>query len=117
MKIQTPLDDSERLRVRPTSKAVFQSHYALEAMLVIAQEDRFYQGQIAKAAGCEPSYASEFMKRLTGARLIEPLPRAPGQARKYHRRLPSPLWQSCLDLAAHLLAEEHSDVTRLTGRR
>jgi len=117
MKIPLPLDDSQRPRVRLTSKAVFKSQYALEVMLVIAQEDRFYQGQIAKDVGCEPSYVGEFLKHLAAVGLIESLPAEPGQMRKYYRRVPSPLWGSCLELATDLLPTAHPDVTRLTDRR
>jgi|GEM_PF-3562740 len=117
MKIPLPLDDSQRPRVRPTSKAVFKSQYALEVMLVIAQEDSFYQGQIAKDVGCEPSYVGEFLKHLAAVGLIESLPGEPGQMRKYYRRAPSPLWVSCLELATDLLQTVHPDVTRLNDRR
>jgi hypothetical protein len=117
MKIPLPLDDSQRPRVRQTSKAVFKSQYALEVMLVIAQEDRFYQSQIAQAVGCEASYVSEFLKHLAGVGLIESLTSEPGQIRKYYRRVDSPLWGSCVELAADLLPTVHPDVTRLDHRR
>jgi hypothetical protein len=114
--IDLPLDDSQRDLVRPSSRAVFSGAYALEALAVIAQESRFYQGQIARTTGCEPSYAGDLMKRLEAVGLIEPLDRDPGQVRKYYRRLPSPLWQFCVDLIAHLLAEPSSGITRLADR-
>jgi DNA-binding MarR family transcriptional regulator len=117
MKIHSLLDDIERTLVRPTSKAVFNSQYALEALVVIAQEKRFYQGLIAKQTGCEPSYAGEFIKRLEAAHLVESLPKEPGQSRKYYRRLPSPIWQFCIDLAAHLLAEAPPGVARFPKAR
>ena len=84
---------------------------------MIAQEDRFYQGQIAKDVGCEPSYVGEFLKHLAAVGLIESLPTEPGQMRKYYSRVPSPLWGACLELATHLLPTVHPAVTRLTDRR
>lgn len=83
----------------------------------MAQEETFFQGQVAKDAGCEPSYLSEFMKRLALVGLIEPLDKDPGQVRKYYRRLPSPLWELSADLLDHLLGEGGSGVTRLSDRR
>jgi hypothetical protein len=117
MKISLPLDDKQRSHVRPASKAVFKSRYALEAMVVMAQEDTFFQGQIAEQAGCEPSYAGELMKRFAAAGLIEALPKEPGQVRKYYRSLPSPLWESSQEFLAHLLSDGPPDVARLTDRR
>ncbi len=117
MKITLPLDDSQRALVRPVSKAVFSSLYALEAMASMARGERFYQGQVAKDAGCEASYLSEFMKRLAVVGLIEPLPHDPGQARKYYRPLAGPLWESVIDLLEHLLSEDGSGVARLSDRR
>ncbi len=117
MKIPLPLDDNQRGLVRPASKAIYKSHYALEAMVVMAQEDRFFQGQIAEQAGCEPSYAGELMKRLEAVGLIEALPKDPGQIRKYYKALPSPLWGASLQLLTHLLDDAPPDVARLPDRR
>jgi hypothetical protein len=117
MKIPLPLDDSQRALVQPTSKALLGSLYALEATVSMAQQEKFYQGQIAKDAGCEPSYLSEFMKRLAAVGLIEPIDTDPGQVRKYHRRLPSPLWQFSIDLVDHLLGQQGSGVVRLSDHR
>jgi hypothetical protein len=117
MKISLPLDDSQRDLVRPTSKALLGSQYALEATISMAQGERFYQGQVAKDAGCEPSYLSEFMKRLAAVGLIEMIDLDPGQLRKYYRRLPSPLWQFSVDLVDHLLNADASRVAQLSARR
>lgn len=117
MKISLPLDDSQRALVRPTSKALFGSLYALEAMVSMSQGKAFYQGSVAKDVGCEASYLSEFMKRLAVVGLIELLDKDPGQVRKYYRQLPSPLWPSCVDLVDHLLREQDPGVTRLNDRR
>jgi hypothetical protein len=117
MKIALPLDDSQRALVQPTSKALLGSLYALEATVSMAQQETFYQGQVAKDAGCEASYLSEFMKRLAAVRLIELIDTDPGQARKYYRRLLSPLWQFSIDLVDYLLAEGDSGIARLSDRR
>ncbi len=100
------------------SKALFQSIYALEIMLSIARSERFYQAEVAAAAGCQANYAQQLIRRLETAALIEPLPREPGQVRHYYRRLPSPLWQFCEDLAGHLLeGTDDAQVTHLKARR
>jgi hypothetical protein len=117
MKIPLPLDDSQRVLVRTTSKALLGSNYALEAAVSMAQGEVFFQGAVAKDAGCEPSYLSEFTKRLLSIGLIELVDTEPGQARKYYRRRPSPLWQFALDLVEQLLSGEGSGVTRLSDRR
>lgn len=117
MNIELPLDGPARKRLRPVSRAVFQSMYALEVLVAIAQADRFYQAELAGLAGCQPNYAGEFMKRLAAGRLIEPVPTEPGQNRIYYRRLPSPLWDLCLRWATVLLAGEEPDVPRLSDRR
>lgn len=105
--LQLPLTDTQRDLVRPTSKAVFQSIYALEFLCLIAQERRFYQSQLAKAAGCNANHAGQFMKRLTGGGLIAPAGEPePGQQRHYFQRAESPLWEVVVDLATKLLAAE-----------
>lgn len=119
MNIDFPLDGTARGIVQPVSKALFQSIYALELMLAIGRSDRFFQAGLAAAAGCQPNYAQQLMKRLETAGLIEPVPREPGQLRHYYRRLPSPIWGFCEDLAADLLAKAAaaSQVTRLEPRQ
>jgi hypothetical protein len=103
MNIELPLDGASRDRLQPVSRAVFQSKYAFEAVLLIAQEERFYPGQIADVCGCQPNYARDFMRRLEAATLIVPLPKEPGQSRHYYRRLESPLWEFCVSWAKQIL--------------
>jgi hypothetical protein len=117
MKIELPLDGTARNRLRPASRAVFQSKYAFEGMLLIAQEDRFYPSQVAEMTGCEPNFAGTFIKRLATAGLVEPLDHQPGQNRKYYRRLPSPIWDFCLRWARELLSEPDAPITRLSEHR
>jgi hypothetical protein len=116
MKINLPLDGTARHRVRPTSRALFGSEYALEVLLVMAQYDQFYGGGLATLTGCEASYASGLLRRFSDVDLIEALRADPGQVRKYFRTLPSPIWTAAVALAAALLEQPEADVARLTSR-
>jgi predicted transcriptional regulator len=116
MNIELPLDGKQQGSVRPTSKALFHSDFALEAFVLIGQEAKFYGGQLAELTGCKANYASQFLRRLEEAGLIERLPTEPGQARRYFRRRPSPIWELSLSLAHELLEEPESTVTQLTPR-
>jgi hypothetical protein len=119
MNIALPLDRTGRDIIRPVSKALFQSIYALEVMLAIARDERFYQAEVAQAAGCQPNYAQQMIRRVEAASLIEPLPAEPGQIRRYYRRLPSPLWDFCEQMVDDLLARSlgRTQVTRLQPRQ
>ncbi len=117
MNIELPLDRKERSQVRPISKALFHSEFALEAFLEIAQQPRFFKTQVAEAAGCQANYAAKFLKRLEDERLIERLPTEDGQRRHYYRKVDSPLWASLLDMVDSLLRQERSaEVTALPRR-
>jgi hypothetical protein len=116
MKIDLPLDRTARAIIQPVSKALFQSIYAIEIMLAIAQTDRFYQAQLAEIAGAQPNYAQQMMRRLESAGVIEPMASEPGQVRHYYRRLPSPLWGFCADLTLDLLSRSDAQVTHLPTR-
>jgi hypothetical protein len=117
MNIELPLDGTARDKLRPVSKALYGSDFVLEALLVMAQEPRFFGGQLATLSGCEGSYASGLLKRFVEVRLIETLPKEPGQSRKYYRTLPSPLWEASVALAQSLLTEPHAGVSHLPSRR
>ncbi len=99
------------------SKPVFGSKYALEAIAFMAQQERFFGGQVAAATGCQANQIGELLKRFERGGLIEPLPDEPGQLRKYYRRLPSPVWDCCTTLVVSALDEPESDVARLPRRR
>lgn len=116
MKIVLPLDGTARSRVRPVSKAVFNGSFALEALLVMAQEESFYAGQLVELTQCEGSYASALIRKIQAAGLIEPVPAEPGQARKYFQRCPSPLWALVLEWAKSLLEPPDAEVARLPTR-
>jgi hypothetical protein len=117
MNIDLPLDGTTRDKLRPVSKALYGSDFVLEALLVMAQEPRFFGGQLAAMSGCEGSYASALLKRFAEVKLIETLPKEPGQSRKYYRTLPSPLWDASVSLAESLLAEPHQGISHLPSRR
>ena len=115
MKVPLPLDGTARQKVRGTSKAVFGGAYVLEAVLVMSQHDRFYAGQLVALTGCEGSYATSLLRKFGEARLIEELSREDGQARKYYRRLPAPLWDFAIEWAVVLLEPPDADVARLSA--
>jgi DNA-binding transcriptional regulator GbsR (MarR family) len=117
MNIELPLDGKQRTQVRPTSKALFHSAYALEAFLLIAQVERFYKAQVAEITGCQPSFASSFIKRLEDAALVEPVPAEEGQRRHYLRKAPSPLWGTMIQLTEALLSEEFQASAQVTHLR
>lgn len=119
MNIELPLDGKQRERVRPLSKTLFQSEYALEAFLLIAGSQRFYKAQLAAITGCQPSYASSFLHRLQKDGLVEPAPAEEGQRRQYLKKAPSPIWETLIRLAEELLQEnavEDAQVTQLPKR-
>jgi hypothetical protein len=119
MNIELPLDGKQRARLRPISKTLFHSEYALEAFLLIAKEARFFKGQVAEAAGCQPNYAAAFLKRLEGEQFIERLPTEAGQRRHYFCKVPSPVWTALVQLTEALLqepVERDAQVTRLPKR-
>lgn len=104
MNIALPLDGTLRSRLRPLSKAVFKSDYALEIFLAMHSTARFYAtGLTTLVPGCQPSYALETMRRLSAAGLIEPLDPEEGQQRKYYRTVASPFWQLVVGWADALL--------------
>lgn len=111
--IEVPLDGKQRERLRPISKLLFHSDYALEAFVLIAQEDRFYNGELAQKTGCQPNFASQLVRRLQHGALIEPIPREEGQSRHYFRRTESPVWPLLLEIARATLAEPETEVTQL----
>jgi DNA-binding MarR family transcriptional regulator len=84
MNLEPPQDGTTQRRLRPISKALFHSDFALEAFILIAQEDRFYKGQVAKVTGCQPNYAGDFLRRLESHGLIERVPQEEGQTRHYY---------------------------------
>jgi DNA-binding MarR family transcriptional regulator len=116
MNIELPLDGKQQEKLRPVSKALFHSEYALEAYLLIAQEPQFYSAQLAEVTGCQPSYAGPFLRRLEDAHLVQRLPQEGGQRRRYLKKLPSPVWEVLHQLAANLLEEPDAEVTRLPRR-
>lgn len=117
MNIELPLDRKQRSKVRPLSKALFHSEYALEAYIEIALKSRFYKSQIATAAGCQPNFAGSFLKRLEDERLIERVPTEEGQRRHYFRKVDSPIWMALLNLSDALLSEGPSATVAQLPRR
>jgi hypothetical protein len=118
MTIELPLDRTAQATVRPLSTAAFKSQYALEALLLIADAERFYPGEIAAATGCQPNFAGAFVRRLADAGLVERLAADPGQLRHYYRKRPSPLWSAVVALVEGLLGDETAaSVTRMPQRR
>jgi hypothetical protein len=116
MKIDLPLDGARQARIRALSRPLFGSKYALEALVLIALEERFFQGQISTATGCGANQIGELLRRLEHGGLIEPLSHEPGQTRKYFRRRPSPVWDFCTTLAAAVMDEPEVPVARLPRR-
>jgi hypothetical protein len=113
MKIDLPLDGTARSRVAEVSKGLYGSKYFFEAILLIAQVDRFYATQIADTVGCKVNYATKVIDRLQESQLIERLSTEDGQLRHYYRRLPYPLWDFAVDWAHELLQPPESGVARL----
>jgi hypothetical protein len=116
MKIELPLDGRQRSRLRPVSKALFHSDYALEAFLLILNEEQFFSGQVAEVVGCQANYAGIFVKRLQKAGLVEALPREAGQRRHYFRQRPSAIWRAIEALIESALDEPQAEVTALPSR-
>jgi hypothetical protein len=116
MNIELPLDGKQRARLRPVSKGLFHSEYALEAFLLILQEPRVYSAQVAGVTGCQPNFAGSLLRRLETGGLVEALPLEEGQRRHYFRRRPSPIWDPLLEMIGLLLQEPESEVTRLPKR-
>jgi hypothetical protein len=111
--IEPPLDVKDRDKLRPVSKLLFRSEYALEAFALIAQQDRFYNGELAAKTGCQPNFASQLIKRLEEAQLIEPIEREEGQSRHYFKKAGSGLWPLLLEVVRVTLAEPEAEVTEL----
>jgi hypothetical protein len=116
MNIELPLDGKQRSRLRPVSKGLFHSEYALEAFLLILNQKQFFSGQVADATGCQPNFAGALVRRLQKAGLVEALPRDPGQRRHYFRRRPSGIWQAIEALIQSVLEEPQGEVTALPNR-
>ena len=116
MKIELPLDGTRATAVRESSEAIFKSRFLLEILLVIAQEDRFYHGQIAelvpKAGG---SFVTSVLKRYEEANLIRPIQTEAGQARRYlEKRQPDhPLWTLTPAWVRFLLEDPPAAVAQL----
>jgi DNA-binding MarR family transcriptional regulator len=111
--IEPPLDGKQRERLRPLSKLLFRSEYALEAFALIAQKDRFYNGELAETTGCQPNFASQLIKRLEQGGLIEPIEREEGQSRHYFEKTESALWPLFLEIVRVTLSEPEAEVTQL----
>lgn len=111
--IELPLDGKQRDKLRPLSKLLFHSEYALEAYALIAQRERFYNGELADIAGCQPNFASQLIKRLKEGGLIRPMDSEEGQSRNYFEKTESALWTLILQLAEATLGEPEAEVTQL----
>jgi hypothetical protein len=108
MNIDLPLDGASRERMRPLSRALFNSACAFEALILIAQRERFFPKELADLAGCHGSYSGQLLRRLEGGGLVKPLPRDPSTRNRFYVRLPSPVWARVLSLADDLLDEPNS---------
>lgn len=116
MKIQLPLDGTTATRVRERSELVFKSRYLLEILLVMAQEDSFYHGQIlASVPGAGGAFVTSVLKRYTEAGLIAVEAAEDGQARRHHtkRQSDDPFWSLLVGWAAFLVANPPGAVSRL----
>jgi hypothetical protein len=117
MKIQLPLDGKHAARVREGSQLVFKSQYLLEILLVMAQEDSFYHGQIlASVPGTGGAFVTGVLKRYVDAGMIAPQAAEDGQARRHHRkRQPDdPFWSLLRGWAGFLVDNPADTVGRLT---
>jgi hypothetical protein len=111
--IEPPLDGKQRARLAPVSKLFFRSEYALEAFALIAQNERFYNGELAQTTGCQPNFAGTLIERLEQGGLIAPTGREEGQSRLYFKKTDSPLWPLLLEIVRTTLDEPESEVTQL----
>lgn len=118
MKIELPLDGSKAGKLRKESETVFKSRFLLEILLVMAQESRFYHGQIQKLVpDAGPGFITNVLRRYEEAGLIRYVPVEPGQARRPMEKARSddPLWTLVPDWAGFLLEDESASVSRLTA--
>lgn len=118
MKIALPLDGTSVARVREASALVFKSNYQLEILVLMAQEERFYHGQIlAKVPGSGGSFVTGLLNRYAVGGMIDLIPpNEDGQARKYYekRQPEDPFWALVPSWAEFLMADSWgADVARL----
>jgi hypothetical protein len=119
MKVDLPLDGTARETLHEASRVLCGNMHVLEAILAIgqAENERFYQAGLADAIDCKANQAGTVIDKLLALRVVEPVPREPGQARDYHRRVPSQLWESLATYAAELLATPAQELPNLADRR
>src|SRR3712207_4417519 len=108
-----PYGSPAQSRIREVSRAVFGGAFVLEALVVMAREERFYGTELADLTGCEGSYAAGLLKRLSDAGLIEALPKEPGQARKYYRARDSALWDFVVTWLGELSPPDDGELKRI----
>lgn len=88
--------------MRAVSRALFGGATAFEALVVMADLERFYLGDLTARTKGEGSYLSGLLKKLVDLELIEEEKHEDGQRRKYYRVCPSRLWPFVLAWAADL---------------
>lgn len=120
MKIDLPLDGTDRQTLRRASKLLYGHMHVMEAILVIghADDDRFYQAGLAEAVACNANQAGAVMAKLAALGVVERIATEPGQQRGYYRRLPSVVWETTTEHADEILHPPASAaVAQLAERR
>ena len=117
--MELPHEGSLCARIHDLSKAAFGNKYALHVMVVVAQEERVWQGDVATRAGCQPNQAGAILKALLTAGAVVGPEKEAGQRREYYRtQLEWPIWAGCLAWATQLLDDEpQGGVTMIATRR
>jgi hypothetical protein len=116
MKIEQPLDGSAATRVRDASDVLFKSRFLLEMLLVIAQEECFYHGQILELVPrIGGSFVTNVLKRYEAGGLIRRLSEDPGQSRQHFEKQDPdlPLWVWIPDLVRYLANGPAGSVAQL----
>ena len=101
---------------RRFSRALMGARYRLEVAVAIARgTNPFWASQVAAELGLPLHYVTKEVHVLESAGLVEPI-NAPGDRRRFYRRLESSFWSSVTKLASEL-AEPGSIVAQRVGRR
>ena len=80
--MELPHEGSLCARIHDLSKAAFGNKYALHVMVVVAQEERVWQGDVATRAGCQPNQAGAILKALLTAGAVVGPEKEAGQRRE-----------------------------------
>jgi hypothetical protein len=116
--LKLPLEGPLCFRIHDLSKAAFGNKYSLHLIVVVAQEERVWQDDVARRAGCQPNQAGAILKQLLTAGAVSGPETETGQRRAYYRRCAHwPLWIPCVSWAREILDEPQGDVTQIASRR